>query len=103
MATPVPIPLNDANMLRIIRDLAQDSANVRLRKHAKARMALRGITFTQVLACLRKGSIDEPAHTSIQGDWKCTLRHQHAGDVVHVTAAIEKDESGKWVAVVTVF
>lgn len=103
MAKPIPFPINDANMLRIVRELSQDSGNVFIKKHAKARMKQRGITLTQVLACLRKGVIDEPAHESIQGDWKCTLRHQHAGDLVRVAAVIEKDENGNWLAVVTVF
>lgn len=103
MSKAVPIPLNDANLLRIIRDLAKDSENVRLRTHARDRMKQRGISFTQVLSCLRKGTIDEAAHESIKGDWKCTLRHQHAGDMVRVAVAIEKDGYGNWIAVVTVF
>ena len=103
MAKPISFPINDANMLRIVRELAQESGNVFVKKHAKARMKERGITLTQVLACLRKGVVDEPAHESIQGDWKCTLRHQHAGDSVRVAVAIEKDEDGNWLAVVTVF
>ncbi len=76
MADPVPLPLNDANMLRIIRELAQDTGNVFIEPHA---------------------------HENIRGNWKCTLRHHHAGDLVRVTAAIEKDDSGGWIAVVTVF
>ncbi len=103
MADPVPLPLNDANMLRIIRELAQDTGNVFIEPHAKKRMRERHITRTQVYACLRLGVIDEHAHENIRGNWKCTLRHHHAGDLVRVTAAIEKDDSGGWIAVVTVF
>ena len=103
MVNPTPLPLNDANMLRIVRELAQKSENVFIKKHAKQRMVQRGITLMQVLECLRKGVIDEPAHLSIQGDWKCTLRHQCAGDMVRVAAAIEKDDGGNWIAVITVF
>lgn len=103
MATPTPLPINDANMLRIIRELAQDSSKVRIKKHARQRMRERDITMPQVLACLRRGSIAEPAHESIKGDWKCTLRYQQAGDDVHMAVAIEKDDGGNWVAVVTVF
>ena len=103
MAIPVPLPLNDANMLRVIRELAQDSGNVFVEPHAKQRMRQRHITLTQVIECLRKGVIDEPAHTNIRGNWKCTLRHLHAGDVIRLVAAIEKDENGDWIAVVTVF
>lgn len=103
MSQPTPIPLNDANMLRIIRELAQEPANVFVKKHARMRMKERSITLAQVVTCLRRGSIDEQAHESIGGDWRCTLRYQQAGDLVRVAAAIEKDESGQWIAVVTVF
>lgn len=103
MAKPIPLRLNDANMLRIVRELARDTANVFIEPHARSRMKKRHITRTQVYACLRHGVIDEHAHENIRGNWKCTLRHQHAGDVVRVTAVIEKDEEGNWIAVVTVF
>jgi hypothetical protein len=103
MAEPIPLPLNDANMLRIVRELAQDSANVFIAPHARRRMRERRITWHQVLACLRHGVLAEPAHENIRGHWKCTLRHHHAGDLVRVVAVIEKDDEGNWIAVVTVF
>ena len=103
MPKPVQLPLNDANMLRIVRKLAQDTANVFIEPHAKKRMRERKITRTQVYACLRSGVVEESAHENIRGNWKCTLRHHHAGDLVRVTAVIEKDEDGDWIAVITVF
>ena len=103
MAKLIPIPINDANMLRIIRELSADTENVFIEPHAKKRMKQRHITRTQVYACLRFGMIDEHAHENIRGNWKCTLRHHHAGELIRVTAAIEKDEAGDWIAVVTVF
>jgi hypothetical protein len=103
MVQPTPLPLNDANMLRLIRELAQNSLNVFIEPHAKKRMKQRRITLTQVLACLSQGVIDEPAHENIRGNWKCTLRHQHSGDMVRLVAVLEKDDAGDWIAVVTVF
>ena len=103
MVQPTPLKLNDANMLRLVREIAQDSARVFVEPHAAARMKKRHITLTQVLACLRNGSVHEPAHENIRGNWKCTFRHIHAGDLVRVVAVIEKDEEGNWIAVVTVF
>ena len=44
MEQPIPIPLNDANMLRIIRNLAQKTENVFIEPHAKKRMRQRNIT-----------------------------------------------------------
>lgn len=100
---PIPLPMNDANMLRLIRDLAQDTQNVFLLPHAKQRMKQRRITLTQIYACLRAGSIYEPAHTDIRGDWKCTLQHLSAGDDIRVAAVIKCDDQGNWIAVITVF
>lgn len=103
MIDPVPLRMNDATMVRIIRKLAQDSCNVFVTLHAKKRMRQRRITLTQVLTCLRKGFISEGAHQDINGAWKCTLQHRWAGDEVSVAAALHRDESGDWIAVVTVF
>ena len=46
MVKPIALPINDANMLRIIRELAQDTGNVFIEPHAKKRMKQRGITQT---------------------------------------------------------
>lgn len=103
MIQPIPLPLNDANMLRIIRQLADNTSNIFILPHAKKRMKQRKITQTQVYACLRSGVIYEAAHPDIKGDWKCTLQHLHAGDEVRVAVVIECDETRKWIAVITVF
>lgn len=103
MVEPLPFRLNDANLLRLVREIAQDTGKVFITRHAKRRMRERSITPTQVYACLRQGSVSEPAHEDIGGDWKCTLVHRHAGDEVHVAAAVRRDENGDWIAVVTVF
>ena len=103
MVAPTPLPLNDANMLRVIRRLAKDTGNIFILPHAKKRMKQRKITQTQVYACLRLGVIYESAHSGIKGDWKCTLQHLHAGDEIRVAAAIESGGQGKWIAVITVF
>jgi hypothetical protein len=103
MTEPVSLRLNDTNLPRLIRQIAADSGAVFFEPHAIKRMRQRHITRTQVLACLRQGVIDEPAHENIRGNWQCTLRYLHAGDLVRVAAAIEKDERGDWIAVITVF
>lgn len=90
-------------MLRLIHDLARDSDNVFIGPHARKRMKQRHITRTQVAKCLLKGSLSESAHRDAHGDWACTLHYQWAGDDVHAAVAIECDENGDWIAVVTVF
>ena len=54
------------------------------------------------MECLRRGRICEQAHLTIHGDWKATLEHQYAGDMVRVVVAIERQEDGELAVVVTV-
>jgi len=103
MATSLPLKLNDANMLKLVREAAQDTSRVFFERHAKQRMRERRITPKLVLNCLRQGVIDESAHLNIRGDWKCTLRHVTAGEEIRVVAVLERDEQGNWIAVVTVY
>lgn len=102
MAPIVRFAMNDASLRRKIAELAKDSARVVLTAHAKRRMRQRHILITQVLHCLRQGSVVEPAHQDITGCWKCTLETIVSGDVVRVAAAIDKDDNGELVIVITV-
>lgn len=103
MAIPLPLKLNDANMLKLVRDIAKNTANVAIEPHAKKRMKERKITLAQVYDCLRMGVVSEPAHLNIRGNWQCTVQRRNAGDEVRVAVVIEKDDAGDWIAVVTVF
>ena len=103
MAAPVlRLQMSDASLARKIAGIAQDSARVVLTFHAKKRMRQRRILLSQVLHCLRKGRVVEPAHQDIHGCWKCTLEALVSGDRVRVAAAVSQDESGELVIVVTV-
>lgn len=97
-----PLPLNDANFLKRLRNVAADSARVKLTVHARERMRTRHITLPQVLDCLRRGRIDEPAALTVLGDWKATLCHQYAGDVVRVAVALCKTAGDDFAVVITV-
>ena len=100
--TPLPFVLNDANFLKRLRAIASDSSRVVLVGHAKKRMRERKINFGQVLSCLQKGTISEPAHLSMHGDWKATVTHRCVGDSVSVAVALEKLNDGDYCLVVTV-
>jgi len=102
MGTVQPIWLSDAGFLRKLRAIVVDSDRVILTNHAKQRMRQRRIGLRQVLECLRKGRIHEPAHLTVHGDWKATLEHHVAGDVVKVAVAIERQQDGEMAVVVTV-
>lgn len=101
-AIPLPFALNDANFLKRLRLAAEDSARVLVMPHAKKRMRERKIAMVQIMACLIKGTISEPAHLTPFGDWKATVTHRAAGDVVSVAVALAKKEDGDYCVVVTV-
>lgn len=98
---PIKIELNDAKFLQRLRS-ALLVQSYQLTTHAKARMVKRKISTSQVLQCLGKGKIDEPAHLTAQGDWKATLGYQTGGDYVQVAAAISKNEKGDLIIIITV-
>ena len=102
MPTVQPMQPSDTGFLRKLRAIAKDSHRVVLTKHAKQRMKQRRVNYRQVMECLCKGHIAEPAHLSIHGDWMATLEHRYAGDVVRVVVAIERQEDGELAVVVTV-
>ena len=102
MGTVQPVRLTDAGFLKQLHAIVRDSSRVVLTRHAKQRMRERRINMRQVMECLRKGLIYEPAYVTIDGDWKATLEHQYAGDVVRVAVAIERQEDGDLAVVITV-
>lgn len=101
-ATPLPLALNDANFLKRLRLAATNSANVVIVAHAKLRMVERKINRSQVIACLQKGNVSEPAHLTPYGDWKATVSHRAAGDNVSVAVALKAKSDGDYCIVVTV-
>ncbi len=102
MGTVQPLRLSDAGFLKKLRAIAKDSDRVVLTKHAKQRMRQRSVNTRQIMECLRRGRICEPAHLAIHGDWVATLEHRYAGDAVRVVVAIERQEDGELAVVVTV-
>jgi Domain of unknown function (DUF4258) len=105
MGSAAPISkfaMNDVSLRRKIAQIAADSSRVVVLPHAKQRMRKRHILLTQILCCLRRGNMIEPAHQDIKGCWKCTLEALVSGDLIKVAAALDKNESGDIVLVITV-
>ncbi len=98
----LPFALNDANFLKRLRQAAADSSRVVVVQHAKQRMRERKINLNQVISCLQKGTVSEPAHLTHRGDWKATVTHRCAGDVIAVAVVLERKENGDYCIVVTV-
>lgn len=89
MVEPVPMRMNDATALRLLRDIAKDSANVIFLAHVRKRMKQRKVSSTQVLACLQKGVASEPVALDLHGNWKLTVAHRVAGTELSVSVAID--------------
>lgn len=94
--------LSDPAFLRRLRAIVADPFRVTILDHAGKRMKKRKITPEQVLECLQKGKLVEPAHLTIYGEWKATVMCRCAGDVVQVAVVLEKTETGDYAVVVTV-
>jgi replicative DNA helicase len=92
-------PMTDEALRRQIAALAKDSSLVIVTDHAAERMALRNVSLTQVLEVLRKGTIYEPAHLNIYGNWQCTLERVTTGDLVRVACAVDDSDPSRTVAV----
>jgi hypothetical protein len=95
---PVPFPMSAAAMLKRIRELAEDTDNIALTRHAIERMAERQITRPMIVRVLRIGVIVEGPTQDIRGDWQCTMRRFGAGQELHVSLVTR----GK-IVVITVF
>ena len=98
----MPFALNDANFLKRLRAAAADSGRVIVLPHATKRMKQRKVTFTQLVSCLQKGTIQESAHLTPFGDWKATVGYRVAGDEVRAVVVLERDANGDWCVVITV-
>jgi hypothetical protein len=89
MAEPVPMRMNDATALKVLREIATDSARVILTDHARQRMRQRKVSPVQVLTCLQRGIISEPVALDLHGNWKLTVAHRVAGKDLNVAVAID--------------
>ena len=100
MAEPIPLRMNDAAALKLLRKIARDSAQVIFTHHARQRMRQRKVSPVQVLACLQRGIVSEPGALDMYGNWKLTMTHRVAGKDLDVAVAIDVP---KRAIVITVF
>ena len=81
--------MNDAMALKVLREIAEDSARVIFTKHANLRMRQRKVSPVQVIACLQRGTIGESVTLDMHGNWKLAVSHRIAGRDLSVAAAID--------------
>lgn len=89
--------------LRIIKEIAQDSAKVSFTDHAMKRMRARHITTSQVLRCLKHGSIAEGPARGTTGNWEFRMEVFSAGEPIAVAGALDNDGKGNYVIVITTY
>lgn len=92
--------MNDATALKVLREIAQDSAQVIFTKHANQRMRQRKVSPVQVLTCMQRGIVSESVALDVHGNWKLTVTHRVAGKDLDVAVAIDVP---KRAIVITVF
>lgn len=66
-------------------------------------MRQRMISRTQVIQCLAKGSITEGPARGTKGNWEMRVEVYSAGQPVTVVAALDNDEIGNQIIVITAF
>jgi hypothetical protein len=99
----VPIGLSPVRATKLVREIAQDSARVFFTHHAEVQMQKRHITRTQVLRCLAHGGVVEGPARDIKGKGIMNLEVLSAGDLIVVVAALDRDEAGDKITVITVY
>ncbi len=88
MADILPMPLSPDAALRMIRDIAADSANVVIPDPPEAGEWESTVNYLQVLRCLTDGAIAGTPSLDALGNWECTLRRFSAGIEVAITVAV---------------
>ncbi|EDX0371751.1 DUF4258 domain-containing protein [Salmonella enterica] len=101
MADIIPYPLTRSKALEIIRDLARTSSRQFYTRHAKERMRERGFSTTDVLDCLQKGRISEGPFQAANGNWQFTMVWFRAGAHIQVVAALDTDDEGNYLIIIT--
>ena len=75
--------------LKVLREIAEDSARVIFTKHANQRLRQRKVSPVQVITCLQRGTVSESVALDMHGNWKLTVSHRLAGKDLNVAVVID--------------
>ncbi|MCX2901322.1 DUF4258 domain-containing protein [Pseudomonas mandelii] len=101
MTDLLPFPLSRQKARDIIREISTESQRVFYSRHARSRMIEREISMPDVMDCLRRGQITDGPYPAPGGDWRFTISWFRAGSPLQVVGAIDVDDDGKFLVVVT--
>ncbi len=102
MENVILMDLDDVSALKIVKDLAKDSANVVMTHHNKNRQNKRHVSDMEIIKCLRHGRVVESVHRTSKGNWKLTIQHYLMHRTIRVAVAIDNCDNGNYLIVVTV-
>jgi len=90
---PLKIAMTAKRAEALIKQLAQDSKNIRFTTHANERMEERDISLADVVRVLCQGSIEgHPEEGLKSGEWKCKMvRHARGNREIGVISIIVKE------------
>lgn len=94
--------LNDVSALKIVKELAKNSANVVMTHHKKQRQKKRHVSDMEIIKCLRHGRIVESPHRTSKGNWKLTMQHYLMKRKIRVAVAIDNCGEGNYLIIITV-
>ena len=103
MASVKPFKPRESDCRQWLQEAGEGKRRLLISQHAQERMKQRRIGRRQVLETLKHGTISEPLHKDVRGDWRCNVSWHHAGMRITVGAVLKLQESGQWVVIATVF
>ncbi|GMR17672.1 MAG: hypothetical protein BMS9Abin33_0065 [Gammaproteobacteria bacterium] len=98
----VEMELSASKAKKFLLEITENSSRVFFTRHAEKRMKQRKITRPQIIRCLQSGAITEGPARGISGNWEMRMEVLSVGDPVTVVAALDNDEQGNFVIVITV-
>ena len=103
MSKTVRALLSDKRAKELLKTAGAKGSRLAFSTHAEERMKERRISRKQVLETLRNGTISEPLHKDVRGDWRCSVNWFYAGLGLTVAVAFKLLKNGEMVVVVTVY
>ena len=81
--------MNRDAFLRRVRELAADTANIFIVRHARRRMAERGHSDEDEVLALRRGMLEDGPFCNPKGHWQATVYRRYAGQEIRVVSVLE--------------
>ena len=98
-----PFKPRESSVRLWLKEAGEGKRRLLISVHAVKRMKERRIGRRQVLETLKHGTISEPLHQDVRGDWRCNVSWRYAGERITLGVVLKLQDSGEWVVIATVF